>query len=64
MDFTMLDNEDVSTYHSRFQNLVNRMNSHKMDMEHLDQGLTFVKGADARIDGKEIARVEWIRVMI
>ena len=48
MDFTMIDNEDVSTYHSRFQNLVNRMNSHKMDMEHLDQGLTFVKGADAR----------------
>ena len=44
----MTDKEDVSTYHSRFQSLVDRMNAHKMDMEHLDQGLTFVHGVDSR----------------
>ena len=40
--FKMTNQEDVSSYHSRFQSLIDRMKAHKVNMEHLDESLAFI----------------------
>ena len=44
----MANNEDVSTYHSRFQILCDRMKASAVKMDDLDISIAFIHGADAR----------------
>ena len=44
----MLPNESVSDYHSRFQTLLDRMHASKVNMDHLNPSLSFIRGVDSR----------------
>ena len=46
--FVMKPNESVSSYHSRFQTLIDRMHASKVNMEHLNPILSFIRGVDLR----------------
>ena len=46
--FVMKPNELVSAYHSRFQVLIDRMRASKVNMEHLNPSLSFIRGVDSR----------------
>lgn len=44
----MLPNEYVSAYHSIFQSLIDRMHASKVNMDHLNPSLSFIRGVDSR----------------
>ena len=46
--FVMQPNESVSAYHSRFQTLIDRMHASKVNMDHLNPSLSFIRGVDSR----------------
>ena len=48
ISFTMLNNGDISAYHSRFQSLLDRMKASQVNMEHLKPSLAFIRGVDGR----------------
>ena len=46
--FQMTNQEDVYSYHSHFQILIDRMKATKVNMEHLNESLAFIHGVDSR----------------
>ena len=47
LGFVMQPNESVSAYHSRFQTLIDRMHASKVNMDHLNPSLSFIRGVDS-----------------
>lgn len=46
--FSMTYDEDISEYHSRFQRFIDTMKGARVNMEHLNPSLSFIRGVDFR----------------